>query len=236
MIHEPQMEHAGPDEVNRFAEIIADRQHGDNRLLPELECLLGQYRRLEHRAERLVAEREQLKVELVNMVRSLDLIGRVDGMTGLANRRDMMERIEREGSRSQRHQRIFSIILVNIDDFRRINDLYGYNAGDDVLVEVARGLKGSIRSEDVCARWGGDEFLILLPETGIQGAQAVACKVLEAIFMTEFKAQKPGIHITVSLGVREFDPSQTIYECVVKAEQALLEAKRGGKNRSITSE
>lgn len=235
MIQKPRMEGTGP-EADRFAEIIGDRQHVGNQLLPELERLFEMHMRLEQRTARLAAEHEKLKVELVNMVRSLDLIGRVDGMTGLANRRDMMERIEREGSRSNRHQRIFSLILVNIDDFRRVNDFHGYNAGDDVLVEIARVLRGSVRSEDVCARWGGDEFLILLPETGRGGAQALARKVLASIFMTEFKAHKPGIHITASIGIREFDHSQSAYECVFKADQALQQAKREGKNRCVTAE
>ncbi|WP_437179742.1 GGDEF domain-containing protein [Pelotalea chapellei] len=157
-------------------------------------------------------------------------------MTGLVNRRDMMERIEREASRANRHQRIFCALLLNIDNFRHINDVHGYNIGDDVLVELARVLRGGVRSEDVCARWGGDEFLILLPETRREGAEAVARKVLESITMTEFKAQKPGIWVTVSIGVRGYDPSQNIHECVFSADKALQQAKRDGKNRYVIAE
>jgi diguanylate cyclase (GGDEF)-like protein len=167
------------------------------------------------------------------MVRSLNLASRIDGMTGLANRRDIMEKIDREATRSQRHQRSFTILLVNIDDFKKVNELYTYNAGDDVLVEVARVLRSCVRNEDICARWGGEEFLILLPETSVENSLPVADKVLEAISMTEFKANKPGIRITASIGVCEHNPVQTAQETISRVHQALLQAKRGGKNRYI---
>jgi diguanylate cyclase (GGDEF)-like protein len=167
------------------------------------------------------------------MVRSLDLASRVDGMTGLANRRDIMEKIDREGTRSQRHQHPFTILLVNVDDFKKVNDTYGYNAGDDVLVEIARVLRSCVRNEDICSRWGGEEFLILLPETGTESSLAVAKKVLESMSMTEFKANKPGIHITVSIGICQHNPDQSVHESISRVNQALLHAKKGGKNRYI---
>jgi diguanylate cyclase (GGDEF)-like protein len=122
-------------------------------------------------------------------------------------------------------------LLVNIDDFKKINDTHGYNTGDDVLVEISRVLRSCVRNEDICARWSGEEFLILLPETGIESSLPVAKKVLEAMCMTEFKANKPGIHITVSIGVCEHNPSQTVQECISRVNQALLLAKKAGKNR-----
>jgi len=182
---------------------------------------------------RLTTENEQLKTELVNMVRSLDLASRIDGMTGLANRRDIMEKIDREATRSQRHQRSFTILLINVDDFKKINEQHGYNAGDDVLVEIARVLRSCVRNEDICARWGGEEFLILLPETGTESSLPVANKVLESMSMTEFKANKPGIHITVSIGICEHNPAQTVQESIARVHQALLHAKMGGKNRYV---
>ncbi|MDA8413243.1 MAG: GGDEF domain-containing protein [Desulfobacteraceae bacterium] len=220
-------------EAERFDKVIADLRHVDNILLKEFTHLNSCYKKLVKRANMLSAENEQFKNELVNMVRSLNLASRIDGMTGLANRRDIMEKINREATRSHRHQRTFSILLVNIDDFRKVNDIYGYNAGDDVLVEIARVLMSCVRNEDICARWGGDEFMILLPETGTMESLPVAKKVLEALSMTEFKANKPGIHITVSIGVCEHDPAQSVQECISRVHQALLHAKSGGKNLYI---
>ena len=226
----------GDSDLDRFEKIIADRRFADNILLTELIQLHERSNLLERRAEKLSAENEQLKTELVNMVRSLDLASRVDGMTGLANRRDIMEKIDREATRSQRHQHPFTVILVNIDKFKLVNDTYGYNAGDDVLVEVSRVLSGCVRNEDVCARWGGEEFLLLLPETSAEASLSVANKVLESISMTEFKANKPGIRITVSVGICEHDPAQTVQECISRTTQALNQAKQGGRNRYVIAE
>jgi len=223
----------GSSDVERFEKVIADIHNSDNKLLEEFTHLSECYNMLRLQVNKLSAENDQLKTELVNMVRSLDLASRIDGMTGLANRRDIMEKIDREATRSQRHQHPFTILLVNIDDFKKVNDTHGYNAGDDVLVEIARVLRSCVRNEDICARWGGEEFLILLPETGTESSLPVAKKVLEAMSMTEFKANKPGIHITVSIGICEHNPSQTVQESIARVHQALLHAKMGGKNRYI---
>jgi diguanylate cyclase (GGDEF)-like protein len=221
------------NDVSRFEQIIADRRFADNILLDELTQLHNHAKLLENRLEKLTAENEQLKTELVNMVRSLDLASRIDGMTGLANRRDIMEKIDREATRSQRHQHPFTILLVNVDKFKQVNDTYGYNAGDDVLVEISRVLRGCVRNEDVCARWGGEEFLLLLPETSAESSLSVANKVLESISMTEFKANKPGIRISVSIGICEHGPGHFAQESISKANQALAMAKQGGRNRYI---
>ena len=223
----------GSSDVERFEKVIADKHNSDNLLLKEFTRLSDCNNMLRLQVNKLSAENEQLKTELVNMVRSLDLASRVDGMTGLANRRDIMEKIDREATRSQRHQRSFTILLVNIDDFKKVNELYTYNSGDDVLVEVARVLRSCVRNEDICARWGGEEFLILLPETAAESSLPVANKILEAMSMTEFKANKPGIHVTVSIGVCEHKPAQTVQESISRIHQAVLQAKKGGKNRYI---
>jgi diguanylate cyclase (GGDEF)-like protein len=223
----------GSSDVERFEKVIVDIHNADNRLLEEFTHLSECYKALRQQVNKLSTENEQLKTELVNMVRSLDLASRVDGMTGLANRRDIMEKIDREATRSQRHQRPFTILLINVDDFKKVNETYSYYSGDDVLVEIARVLRSCIRNEDVCARWGGEEFMILLPETDTENSLPVANKVLEAMSMTEFKANKPGIRITVSIGVCEHRPAQTVQETISRVHQALLQAKKGGKNRYV---
>jgi diguanylate cyclase (GGDEF)-like protein len=215
----------------KFERLIADRHHADDVLMEEYKQLNDRYTKLETRADKLAKENDQLKTELVNMVRSLELASRIDGMTGLANRRDIMEKIEREATRSFRHQHPFTILLINVDDFKKVNDTYGYNSGDDVLVEITRVLRSCVRNEDICARWGGEEFMILLPETSAEKSLTVANKILESMAMTEFKANKPGIRITVSIGICENDPTQSVYECVARVDQALQMAKKGGKNR-----
>ena len=222
-------------ETTRFEQLMADERFKDNPLLPELSQLHELYRTLAQRAERLAKEKSRLETQLGNMNRSLDLATRIDAMTGLANRRAIMEKIDQEFSRAQRHQRATSIVLADLDNFKLVNDRYGYNTGDDVLVEVSRVLRGCLRQEDVCARWGGEEFLMLLPETPLQGALAAANKIRESVAMTEFKANRPGIHITISLGVCEYHPDQNILEAIARADQAMFQAKLGGRNRTVVA-
>jgi diguanylate cyclase len=219
------------DHSAHFRHISADSRFEGNPLLIEYRLLHNDFLGLKRRVNKLEEENRNLNSQLVEIGRSLDLAGRIDPMTCLSNRRDIMQKIEREFSRAERHLRAFSVILADLDNFKQVNDIYGYNAGDDVLVEVARVLMSCIRKEDVCARWGGEEFLILLTETDIAGAEAVARKIHESITMTEFKAQKPGIRVTMSLGVSEYKTGQSTYECVTRADQALQQAKQGGKNR-----
>lgn len=219
-------------EADRYQHLMADERFKDNPLLPELQQLHELYRTLTQRTERLVKEKAQLETQLSNMNRSLNLATRIDPMTGLANRRAIMEVIEQEFSRASRHQRATSIIMADMDYFKKINDTYGFNTGDDVLVEVSRVLRGCLRNEDVCGRWGGEEFLFLLPETPLDGALAVANKIRESVAMTEFKANKYGIQLTVSLGICEHHSGQDIFEAISKADQALFQAKLGGRNRA----
>jgi diguanylate cyclase (GGDEF)-like protein len=125
--------------------------------------------------------------------------------------------------------------MADLDYFKKVNDTHGFNTGDDVLVEVSRVLRGCLRNEDICSRWGGEEFLVLLPETQLDGALAVANKIRESVAMTEFKVNRPGIHLTISLGVCEYKPEQNIFEAISRADQALFQAKRGGRNRAMVA-
>ena len=226
---------AGGDHSAHFEHLASEHSHDSNPLMIEYRLLYDEYCALKHRVEMLDREKNSLKTQLSEMDRSLDLATRIDPMTGLANRRDIMEKIDREATRSQRHQRSFTILLVNVDDFKKINDQHGYNTGDDVLVEIARVLRSCVRNEDICARWGGEEFLILLPETGTESSLPVAKKVLESMSMTVFKANRPGIHITVSIGICEHNPSQTVQQSIARVHQALLHAKMAGKNRYVVA-
>ncbi|NTV51006.1 MAG: diguanylate cyclase [Geobacteraceae bacterium] len=223
------------DHSARFEHLVSDSSNDSNSLMIDYRLLYDDYCALKRRVKLLEKENDSLRTQLSEMDRSLDLATRIDPMTGLANRRDIMEKMERELSRSERHLRSFSVMIVDLDNFKWVNDAYGYNDGDDVLVEVARVLMGCARSEDVCARWGGEEFLFLLTETCIDGALTLARKVLEAISMTEFKANRPGIRITASAGLCEYQAGQTIHDCISRADQALRQAKQGGKNRFVVA-
>jgi diguanylate cyclase len=223
------------EELSRFESVISGGNYDANPLLPEFRRLLELVKDSLKRADFSALEIERYKTQLVEMNRSLDLATRIDPLTGLANRRDIMGKIEQEHSRAQRHQRTYSIIMADIDDFKQVNDTHGINCGDDVLFELSCLLRECVRSEDVCSRWGGEEFLFLLPETGLDGALSVARKINQAVAMTEFKVNRPGIRITVSLGVAEYRAGQTVNDCLKKVEEALLHAKQTGKNRHVVA-
>ena len=220
---------------SHFEDVLEKARNEGDPLFAEYNLLYDEYRALKHRLDVLDREKHNLLTQLVEMNRSLDLATRIDPMTGLANRRDIMEKIERESSRAERHKRTFSIMIANLDNFKLVNDTHGYDTGDDVLVEVARVLMSCVRSEDVCARWGGEEFLFLLTETSIDGAVTLARKVLEAISMTEFKVNRPGIRITASIGLCEHHTDQSIHDCIASADRALRQAKECGKNRFVVA-
>lgn len=219
------------EEIKRIERLISDGMYAGNPLLPELARSIEYYNRLLMRADDLANENQRIKTQLVEMSRSLELTNRNDMMTGLANRRDILGKVEQEFSRAQRHGRTFSIILSDIDDFRLVNEAYGYNVGDELLVEIANVIRTCIRNEDICARWGGEQFLLLLPETGIEGAQSVAQKICQSVAMTMFRVNKPGIRVTLSLGVSGYSEGQSTFECISKADKALMGAKHSGKNR-----
>lgn len=140
------------EHIAHFEHLVADSRHDSNPLMIEYRLLYDEYCALNHRVLLLEKEKNSLKTQLSEMDRSLDLATRIDPMTGLANRRDIMEKMERELSRSERHRRLFSVMIVDLDNFKQLNEKYGYNDGDDVLVEVARVLMSCVRNEDVCAR------------------------------------------------------------------------------------
>jgi diguanylate cyclase (GGDEF)-like protein len=221
----------GGDHSAHFEHLAAGHTHDSNPLMIEYRLLYEEYCALRRRNQLLDKEKSSLQTQLGNMDRSLELATRIDPMTGLANRRDIMEKLERELSRSERHHRTFSVLMIDLDDFKLVNEKYGYNDGDDVLVEVARVLMSCVRNEDVCARWGGEEFLFLLTETNVEGAMTLADKIISSISMTEFKANRQCIRITASVGLSEYQAGQTIYECVTLADKALHQAKQAGKNQ-----
>ncbi|MDQ3990823.1 MAG: GGDEF domain-containing protein, partial [Actinomycetota bacterium] len=129
-----------------------------------------------------------------------------DGLTGVWNRRYLMLTLGKEIERAQRFERPLSVLMVDIDHFKRVNDDHGHLRGDEVLVEVTQRISREIRSQiDVLARYGGEEFLIVLPETPAEGARVAAGKILEAVRSTAFTSDEgPDLWLTVSIGVASF--------------------------------
>jgi diguanylate cyclase (GGDEF)-like protein len=159
----------------------------------------------------------------------------MDGVTGIFNRRYFELRISEEIARSSRHGLTFSVIMVDIDHFKQLNDEFGHLLGDEVLRQVCGILSQQLRKSDVLSRYGGEEFAIITPETGLESALAVADKLRRVVDGWHF----PGVArpVTISAGVAEF-PTQggTRDEVVKSADEALYAAKQTGRNRVVTAE
>ncbi len=158
----------------------------------------------------------------------LKLLAETDPLTGLYNKGKFNEVLQKEIERAKRYKRPLSIIVFDIDHFKKINDTYGHKIGDDVLKSLAKIIKSSVRKTDFAARWGGEEFVILLPETDLEGARKVAEKLREKVEKHKF----PGVgKVTISLGVAQLKDNEDPNDFIVRADMALYKAKEGGRNR-----
>ena len=157
---------------------------------------------------------------------------RVDGLTGLANRRQLEDQLATELSRVERFGGTLSVVLADLDDFKRVNDRYGHPAGDVVLREFARTLEEGSRDIDTVGRWGGEEFVLLLPGTNLDGAAQLAERIRRSLEERLIHAggEEP-IPTTASFGVAAFSAPATAEAVLAAADSALYAAKRGGKNR-----
>ncbi len=156
----------------------------------------------------------------------------MDGLTQVHNRRYFDEQLDREISRSRRYERVLSLVMMDIDRFKGINDSYGHLAGDYVLKQLASTVRVKIRREDVFARYGGEEFGIILPEIDLQGARLFAEKVRQMVARQQFAFEKHTIPVTVSLGVAGLaGDHRSAADLVSAADARLYEAKTTGRNR-----
>jgi diguanylate cyclase (GGDEF)-like protein len=169
------------------------------------------------------------KLKKVN--RQLFLLSRTDTLTQLANRASLNERIEREHDRFIRYQRPFSVILLDVDHFKAVNDQFGHLVGDQVLVKVAELLSRTARAPDVVGRWGGEEFMVLCLETSADQAMALAERLCAAMRAQPFPT---GQRHTVSAGVATLAAGDSVDDLVNRADKALYQAKNSGRDRVVT--
>jgi len=156
----------------------------------------------------------------------------VDGLTQIHNKRYFEEMLEREVSRCARYGRSFSLILFDIDHFKLVNDTHGHLAGDAVLRRLGTLMRTRVRRDDVLARVGGEEFAVILPEVGLEGAVGLARKMNALIDDSRFEFENTAMDITISLGVATWQEGMTVGDELVKrADEKLYEAKDSGRNR-----
>lgn len=162
-----------------------------------------------------------------------------DPLTGLYNRRHLHDRLGSELSYARRNGADLSLILLDVDHFKRVNDEHGHRAGDEVLVRLARLLEDAGRVEDVVARIGGEEFVLLLRSVSASGAQTLGERIRQAVAETEVAWETGPLRVTVSVGVAAHGPKRTYHDAasfVAAADDALYQAKAAGRNRVVVHE
>jgi diguanylate cyclase (GGDEF)-like protein/PAS domain S-box-containing protein len=166
--------------------------------------------------------------EKVKIRKKIIELAETDKLTKLCNRMKLDYTLELELCRAKAKASTFSVIMIDIDDFKQINDRFGHLAGDLVLFELAKLFKAIIRATDLIGRWGGEEFLLILPDTDGLAAMALAETIRQRVNEKYFLEQE---HITISLGVAVFSDDATVYSIIYRADQALYQAKKNGKNQ-----
>ncbi len=171
-------------------------------------------------------------VQEMELEKKIYRMATTDALTGLFSREYFRQQYSDMFRRSERYQRPFSVMMIDIDDFKAVNDTYGHPTGDSVLEGMGRIIMDIIRDEDCAARYGGEEFVILLPETIPEKARFPAERLRKSLESYRFQTEKKRFSVTASIGIAGFpEHATTMDELLEKADQALYEAKRAGKNK-----
>ncbi len=179
-----------------------------------------------NRAKDLIQQMQEMMGELAASYEEVWNLAITDEQTGLANRRLFEQRLQEEIQRAERYNRGLTLVMLDIDDFKRYNDTHGHLAGDRMLAQIASVLKENVRAIDLAARYGGEEFTLILPETDQNGAFIIMERVRQLV------ESSPAVDVTVSAGIATYPrDGVTREELILSADKALYQAKAAGKNR-----
>lgn len=174
--------------------------------------------------------------QLQKALAELAQMSRVDGLTQIYNRRHWQESLEQEFAKAKRHSKSLSLVMLDLDYFKLLNDNYGHQCGDMVLIEVSKLIGSLLRVEDIFGRYGGEEFAIILPETDLSGAIELAERICSAVAKKSLEYNGEEINVTISLGVAQLGNKEASYEGLIsQADSALYQAKAEGRNKVCSS-
>jgi diguanylate cyclase (GGDEF)-like protein len=178
---------------------------------------------------------EELLYNNQKLTRKLELFANRDELTHILNRRYFLSLAYQELHRTRRYNRCFGILILDLDHFKDINELYGHALGDQVLQAIAKNVSQCLRTNDLLGRFGGEEFVVLLPETDLENSQKVGERICKSIANLEIPIRDELVKVTVSIGISCYHENDSSFEDILKrADQALAEAKATGRNQVIT--
>jgi diguanylate cyclase (GGDEF)-like protein len=206
------------------AEPLIDSNYGIEKLSKKVKLY-----QLESEFSKKIAHNKQVELEAV--ITQAREVSFTDPLTFLLNRRAMLQEIQDEVSRAERYKSLLSISIVDVDHFKMINDQYGHSVGDDVLKRVARLLRDNVRHPDIVGRYGGEEFLILLPSSDIKAAEEQAARLCKQMRETAVEVHEHKITVTFSIGVAQLNIGTEDWQAVLnRADNAMYDAKKNGRD------
>ena len=206
-----------------------------DQMIVETKELVDSGKRLQTRMKISSEDLKQLQQELEKSQQE----AQTDVLTSLLNKRGFEKRFELERIRAKQNEMPFSLIMVDIDHFKKVNDSFGHLVGDSLLKSIANMLKSHLRKKDIASRYGGEEFLILLPETGIEGAKAAAQKIRDTLATKDWKLKETGEtmgKITVSMGIALYKLNEFEEVLIKRVDDALYLAKNRGRDQIVTQD
>ena len=216
---------------------IAEKTESNSDLQKMVERLSRRVKmfRRESEAAKKIARNKQIEMESV-MVQASE-VAQIDPLTFLFNRRMIVKELQSEVIRAERYNSLLSISVMDIDHFKRVNDTYGHLVGDEVLRQVAYQLRDHIRQPDITGRYGGEEFLIILPSSDSIAAAEQASRLCRQISEARASIQDHVVSVTVSIGIAQFRSGVDTWDTLLnRADNAMYEAKRNGRNRWVVDE
>lgn len=193
--------------------------------------MTSRYGKLLQHTSKLVKISDHAQKNLKKANSKIQEMADTDNLTGLLNRRGARKLIEEEVRKCYRNQTSLALFLMDIDYFKTVNDTWGHMAGDRVLKELAKDMRNNLRVQDILGRWGGEEFILILPDTNQEGANTLSEKIRRNIEKTPIKAGEEKLKITMSLGGTFYDFSKNLDRNLDYADRALYKSKQNGRNR-----
>ena len=218
------------DQVRQAPDVQALIGH----ILVETRAMQGRARRLEVDLGQSSQQIEELRTDLAKAQRDAN----TDSLTGIANRKYFDYEFGAAAEESRLKKLPLSLLFADIDHFKRFNDTHGHQVGDQVLRLVAQVLTSSVKGRDLAARYGGEEFAVLLPQTDLEGARHLAEQIRRTVANSRIRLKSNGRHlgaITLSVGCAQYDPREALSDLIRRADEALYQAKRQGRNRVIAA-